>query len=93
MLDMLQTTMHNVKHGSANKEAQMYQVFTQNELEAKGIAKRDVEKLLKSTETRIKSYVKQYAKNGNVCSPGFKKSWDAECRRWDHLKSTLNAMQ
>lgn len=71
----------------------MNQVFTATELQAKGITRRDVQRLLKNTETRVNSYVNQYIRNGNKCSAGFQAAWDAECARWDHLKATLAGMQ
>ena len=71
----------------------MNQIFTTAELQAKGITRRDVQRLLKSTETRVNSYVTQYIRNGNKCSTGFQAAWDAECARWDHLKATLAGMQ
>ena len=71
----------------------MNQVFTATELQAKGITRRDVQRLLKSTETRVNSYAKQYTQNGSKCSAGFQAAWDAECARWDHLKATLAGMQ
>ena len=71
----------------------MSQVFTAAELQAKGITSRDVQRLLKKTETRVNSYVSQYIRNGNKCSASFKSAWDAECARWDHIKATLDGMQ
>ena len=71
----------------------MNQVLTAAELQAKGITKRDVQRLLKSTETRVNRYFSQYVRNGNKCSAGFQAAWDAECARWDHLKATLAGMQ
>ena len=35
--------------------------------------------------------VKQYAQNGFKCSESFQRSWDIECAKWDHLKTTLAA--
>ena len=71
----------------------MNTVLTTAELQAKGITKRDIQRMLKSCETRVNSYVTQYVRNGNQCSAGFQASWDAECARWDHLKSTIAGMQ
>lgn len=71
----------------------MNQVFTAAELQAKGITRRDVQRLLAKTETRVNSYVNQYIRNGNKCSAAFQVAWDAECARWDHLKATLAGMQ
>jgi hypothetical protein len=71
----------------------MYQVFTAAELQTKGITRSDVQKMLKKVETRVNSYAKQYVRNGNKCSAGFKAAWDTECARWDHLKTTLEGMQ
>ena len=71
----------------------MNKVFTAAELQAKGITRLDVQRLLAKTETRVNSYVSQYIRNGNKCSASFQAAWDAECARWDHLKATLKGMQ
>mgnify|MGYP000889845763 CR=1 FL=1 len=71
----------------------MNQVLNTAELQAKGISRRDVQRLLAKTETRVNSYVSQYIRNGNKCSAAFQAAWDAECARWDHLKATLAGMQ
>ena len=70
----------------------MNQVFTAAELQAKGITRHDVVRMLKRIETRVNSYVKQYISNGNKCSAEFRTAWDAECARWDHIKTTLEQM-
>lgn len=67
----------------------MNQLFTAEQLAAKGITKRHVQSMLRRCETRVNSYVKQYTQNGHQCSAGFQAAWDAECARWDHLKATL----
>lgn len=71
----------------------MHQVLTPAEIAAKGLTRRDVEKLLKSTEGRVNFYCKQYQANGFKCSPAIQKAWDAECAKWDHLKATLAQWQ
>lgn len=71
----------------------MSQVFTAAELQSKGITRRDVQRLLAKSETRVNSYATQYLRNGNKCSASFRAAWDAECARWDHLKTTLAGMQ
>lgn len=71
----------------------MYQVFSAAELQAKGITRSDVQRLLSKTETRVNSYATQYMRNGNKCSASFQAAWDAECAKWDHLKATLAGMQ
>lgn len=71
----------------------MSNVLTAAEIKAKGITKRDVQRLLKKSETRVNSYATQYARNGFKCTDGFQAAWDAECARWDHLKATLAVMQ
>jgi hypothetical protein len=67
----------------------MNTIFTPAELQAKGITEQMTRRALKASETRVSSYVKQYARNGNQCSASFQAAWDAECARWDHLKATL----
>ena len=69
----------------------MNQVFTPAELAAKGFSRSDVQRMMKKTETRVNSYAKQYAQNGFKCSESFQRSWDIECAKWDHLKTTLAA--
>ena len=69
----------------------MNQLFSATELKAKGITKRDVQRLMKSSESRVSCYVKQFAANGCKCSASFQAAWDAECARWDHFKATLSA--
>lgn len=65
-----------------------HQIFNQDELVEKGLNKKAISKMLKSSETRVNFYVKQYLKLGFV-SPTIKKAWDKECAKWDHLKATL----
>lgn len=67
----------------------MRTVLTPAEIMAKGITKKDVERLLRNIESRINFYTKQYVKNGYKCSDRIKKAWDSECARWDHMKATL----
>ena len=73
------------------RQNEMNTVFTAQELIAKGFTKKQVSAMLKKCETRVNFYVKQYIANGNKCSVQIQKSWDAECARFDHLKSTLSA--
>ena len=65
---------------------------TAAELQRKGIDRRDVQRLMKQSESRIARYSAQYAHNGCRCSAGFQAAWDAECARWDHLRATLAGM-
>jgi hypothetical protein len=71
----------------------MNTILTAAEIQAKGITMRDVQRLLKKSETRVNSYATQYARNGFKCSDAFQAAWDAECARWDHFKATLEALQ
>ena len=70
----------------------MNQIFTAAELQAKGITRQDIVGMMNRAETRVNSYVKQYIRNGNNCSAEFQTAWDAECARWDHIKTTLEQM-
>ena len=65
------------------------QVMSPEENAKKGIYKRDIEAMLRHCESRVNSYVSQYARNGFKCSSRFQSAWDADCARWDHLKATL----
>lgn len=67
----------------------MFQLFTKEQLAAKGINKNDVKKMLKKCETRVNFYAKQYVANGNKCSERIEKAWNLECARFDHYKITL----
>lgn len=63
-------------------------VFSEKELKEKGIGKKNILKMIRSTEKRIAHFVKQYRDLGYV-SAKFEKMWDLECQKWDHLKKTL----
>ena len=71
----------------------MMQVFSPAELLAKGITRRDIQRMLKRSESRVSAYVKTYTRNGRKCSPDFQQKWGAECARWDHLRATLAAFE
>lgn len=65
------------------------QLFTKDELIAKGFNRKQIAALLKKSETRMNAYLKQHIQNGNYTSPKMQENWDAEARFWDHMKATL----
>ena len=67
----------------------MNQVFTKDELAAKGFGRKEVARMLRSCETRCNTYLARFIGNGRKCDAKFQAAWDAECARWDHLKATL----
>ena len=70
----------------------MNQVFTTEQLLAKGITAKQMRVALRQCEARVNAYVQQYLANGMQCSAGMQSGWDAECARHDHLKATLARM-
>lgn len=65
------------------------QILTKDQLIAKGFNRKQIVSLLKWSETRMNSYLRQHIRNGNFTLPNIQKHWDAEARTWDHLKATL----
>jgi hypothetical protein len=72
------------------QEIDMFELFTKEQLVAKGFNKNDVKKMLKKCETKVNFYAKQYVANGNKCSESIEKAWNLECARFDHYKLTLS---
>lgn len=68
-----------------------YQVLTPAELAAKGIKRRDVERMLRSHEREVNWHIARYISQGHQVSPAQQAKWDAACARWDHCKATLSA--
>lgn len=76
-----------------NTEHTMNQLFTAAELLAKGITTKQIRAALKSSESRVNFYARQYQRSDCTCSAPIRAAWNAECARWDHLKATLAGMQ
>lgn len=64
-------------------------VLTTEQIKAKGITAADVRRMVRGSEARCNSYLRQVMRNGGKCSAEFQRAWDAECARWDHAKATL----
>lgn len=57
------------------------------ELNAKGITRRDVATLLRQAERLCNWYSARYVAAGFKCSAADQQKWDVACARWDHFRS------
>jgi hypothetical protein len=67
------------------------QVLTTEELQTKGISKRNVSGMLRRAEKLCNWYAAKHLATGSVTDKE-QTEWNAACARWDHLKATLQGM-
>ena len=67
----------------------VHTLYTKEELQAKGIKRKDVVRVLKTTERECNYFFKLHLTR--KLTDKEQNQWDNANSRWDHFKATLNA--